>query len=187
MRFEEVTTCDYAATAVVDAMIWHLEDLAAFMDNVSEIKTMSFEEVDGPVRKIRTVRHWQGTASSVPALLRPFVTKNSLAWIDHGLWTPSEYKVEWRIESPHSKYSSCTGVNIFAPHPEAPEAKTRCIIAGDFSVHGDKLPAVPSFLGLKMAPRLESLILGFMMPNFRQLAVGLSGYLKDKALKAEKS
>ena len=55
---------------------------------------------------------------------------------------------------------------------------TRCVIAGDFTVFGDKLPAVPKFLGLKMAPKLESIILGFMMPNFRQLSVGLASFLR---------
>lgn len=183
MKFEEVATCDYPAAAVLDAMIYKLEELVPFMDNVSEIKTQVFEERDG---KVHTQRHWQGTSSSVPALLRPFVTKNSLGWTDHAVWTPSEYKVEWRIESKHSKYSRCEGMNLFEPHPDFPETKTRCVIAGEFTVHGDRLPAVPKFLGLKMAPRLESLILGFMLPNFRQLSVGLSSYLiaKDEARRA---
>jgi hypothetical protein len=177
MKFEEVATCDYPAAAVLDAMIYKLEELAAFMDNVSEIKTQSFEERDG---KVFTRRHWQGTSSSVPPLLRPFVTKNSLGWTDHGIWTPSEYRVQWRIESSHSKYTSCEGINIFEPHPEFPDTKTRCVIAGDFTVYGDRLPAMPKFLGLKIAPRLEHIILGFMMPNFRQLSVGLASYLRSK-------
>ncbi|HRE90753.1 MAG TPA: hypothetical protein PK095_16625, partial [Myxococcota bacterium] len=88
--------------------------------------------------------------------------------------------VDWRIESPHSRYSSCSGINIFEPHPEFPDTKTRCVIAGEFTVFGDKLPAVPKFLGLKMAPKLESIILGFMMPNFRQLSVGLASFLRSR-------
>jgi hypothetical protein len=177
MKFEEVATCDYPAAAVLHAMIYQLEELVPFMDNVSEIKTQMFEERNG---KVHTKRHWQGTTSSVPTLLRPFVTKNSLGWTDFGVWTPSEYRVDWRIESPHSKYSSCSGINIFEPHPEFPDTKTRCVIAGEFTVHGDKLPAVPKFLGLKMAPKLESIILGFMMPNFRQLSVGLASFLRSR-------
>jgi len=47
-------------------------------------------------------------------------------------------------------------------------------------VYGDKIPAMPKFLGMKVAPKLESLILGFMLPNFRQLAVGIGTYLDAK-------
>ena len=78
------------------------------------------------------------------------------------------------------KYSSCSGINYFEPHPDALTTRTRCIIAGDFSVYGDKLPAIPKFLGLKMAPKLESIILGFMLPNFRQCSAGIADYLKAR-------
>lgn len=175
MHFEETQGRDFPAQRALNAMIWHLEDLVPFMDNVAEIKTEMFEpQPDG---SIKTRRRWQGTASSVPALMRPFVSKNSLAWTDHATWYPDRWLCEWRIESRHSKYSSCSGINLFEPDPEAPDTRTRCVIAGDFVVFGDKLPAIPKFLGLKMAPKLESIILGFMLPNFRQLSVGIGNYL----------
>lgn len=178
MRFEEITYCDHPASEVYGAMIWHLEELVPYMENVAEIVTESFDESE-PGR-IKTVRHWQGTSHSVPTLLRPFVTKNSLGWQDIATWIPAEYKVEWRTETRHSKYSSCAGINIFEPDPAHPETRTRCVIAGDFTVYGDRLPAMPKFLGLKVAPKLEQIILGFMLPNFRQLATGIAHYLDAK-------
>ena len=39
---------------------------------------------------------------------------------------------------------------------------------------------MPKFLGMKIAPKLESIILGFMLPNFRQLSVGIGTYLDAK-------
>jgi hypothetical protein len=54
------------------------------------------------------------------------------------------------------------------------------VIAGEFVVDGENLPAMPKFLGRKVAPKLESIILGFMLPNFRQLAVGIASYLDAK-------
>ncbi|MCC6623403.1 MAG: hypothetical protein IT385_19240 [Deltaproteobacteria bacterium] len=178
MKFEDITSIDEPARASFDAMLWHLEELVPFMDNVAEIRTLKIEEL--PDGRVVTERRWQGTASSVPALIRPFVTKNSLAWMDYATWTPAEWKCEWRIENKHSKYSSCAGINLFEPHPEAPESRTRCVIAGDFSVYGDRLPAIPKFLGLKMAPKIESIILGFMLPNFRSCSAGIAEYLKSK-------
>ncbi len=178
MKFEDVTTIDYPAQASLDTMIWHLEELVPYMDNVAEIHTLKMDiQPDG---RIVTERRWQGTASSVPAVLRPFVSKNSLAWMDYATWTPSEWKCEWRIENKHSKYSSCSGINLFEPDPTGLETKTRCVIAGDFSVYGDKLPAIPKFLGLKMAPKLESIILGYMMPNFRSCSAGIADFLKAR-------
>lgn len=177
-RFEEITYCDHPASEVYGAMVWHLEELVPYMDNVAEIRTDVFDE--GEPGKIKTVRWWQGTSKTVPTLLRPFVTKNSLGWKDIATWTPAEYKVEWRTETRHSKYSSCEGINRFEPDPESPETRTRCVIAGEFVVHGDKLPAMPKFLGLKVAPKLEQIILGYMLPNFRQLAAGIGTYLDAK-------
>jgi len=178
MKFEDIASIDEPATDALDAMLWHLEELVPFMENVAEIQTIKMDRQ--PDGKVVTERRWQGTAKSVPAVLRPFVSKNSLAWMDYATWTPSEWKCEWRIENKHSKYSSCSGINYFEPHPDAPTTRTRCVIAGDFSVYGDKLPAIPKFLGLKMAPKLESIILGFMLPNFRQCSAGIAEYLKAK-------
>jgi hypothetical protein len=178
VRFEEITYCDYPASEVFGAMVWHLEDLVPYMDNVAEIRTDSFDQSEPG--KIKTLRFWQGTSANVPALLRPFVSKNSLGWKDIATWIPSEYKVEWKTETKHSKYSSCEGVNYFEPDPEAPATRTRCVISGDFTVHGDRLPAMPKFIGLKIAPKLESIILGYMIPNFRQLAIGIAKYLDAK-------
>ena len=175
MRFEEITYIDHPAKDVLNAMIWRLEDMVPFMDNVSGIKTEIFET--DPEGNIHTQRIWQGTSATVPAVLRPFVSKNSLAWKDFAIWTPAAYRCDWRIESKHSKYSGCSGLNYFEPDPENPETRCRCVIAGEFVVHGEKLPAVPKFIGLKIAHKLESIILGYMMPNFRQLSVGLGKFL----------
>jgi len=179
MRFEDYKVIDYPATGPLNAMIWHLEELVPYMDNVAEIVTFKLEEQ--PDGRIFTERKWQGTASQVPALLRPFVSKSSLAWMDYGIWTPSLWRCEWRIENKHSRYSTCSGVNVFEPHPDAPDTTTRCTFAGDFVVMGDKIPAMPAVLGRKIAPKLESIIVGYMLPNFESLAQGLGGYLRAKA------
>jgi len=186
MKFEEITYCEHPASEVYGAMIWHLEELVPYMDNVSEIKTETFDDKSEPGH-ITTVRFWQGTSSSVPTLLRPFVSKNSLGWTDYAKWTPAEYKIEWRTETKHAKYSSCSGINRFEPDPENPMTRTRCVIAGEFIVYGDKLPAMPKFIGMKVAPKLESIILGFMLPNFRSLAVGIGTYLDAKKQSAVSS
>jgi len=181
MHFEEITYCEYPAEKVYGAMLWHLEELVPFMENVSEIKTHTFDQSEPG--KVKTVRYWQGTSKSAPAILRPFMSKNSLGWTDHATWTPSEYKIDWRTETKHSKYSECHGINRFEPDPANPETRTRCVIAGDFIVHGEKLPAMPAFMGRALAPKLESLILSYMLPNFRSLSAGIAHWLDDQKKK----
>jgi len=175
MNFEEITFVNHPAHEVVDSMIWKLETLVPYMPNVSEIETRS--QVDHGDGRIECLRHWQGTSASLPVVLRPFVTKNSLGWMDYAMWYPAQYKVEWRSETSHGRYTKCEGVNIFEPDPEAPETRTRCIIRGVFEVDGDKLPGVPKFMGRKMAPTIEKVILGYLLPNFRQLSIGVEAFL----------
>jgi len=179
MNFEDVTVIEHPAQDAFEALLWQLEGLVPHMENVAGIETLKLDRQ--PDGTIVSQRRWQGAASSVPALLRPFVTKNSLAWMDYATWYPDDRRCDWRIESKHSKYSSCSGSNRFDPDPEAPATRTRCVITGAFIVYGDKLPAVPKFLGMKMAPKLESIILGFMLPNFRSCSQGIADYLAAKA------
>jgi len=179
MRFEQRSRVAHPADVVFPIMVERMEDLVPYMPNVESIETRAFErQADGSVS---TVRRWQGTAKSVPGILRPFVTRNSLAWMDFATWYPAEYKVEWRIESKHSKISTCSGMNAFRPHPEAPETDTELVIDGEFVVFGDRLPGVPAFLGRRMAPTLERIIVGFMRPNFEQMGIGIVALLADQA------
>lgn len=179
MKFTATSRADFNADLVVQTLIYGMDDLVPHMPNVAEIDTHSIEPRDDGT--IKTVRRWQGTASSVPALIRPFVTKNSLAWMDYAIWTPSSYSCEWYIESKNSKFSSCSGVNIFRPHADDPEGATELVIDGDFTVFGDKLPGMPGFLGRRVAPSIEKIIVGFMLPNFKAMAVGIASLLGERA------
>ena len=177
MQFEEVTIIAQPAARVVHTMLWELESLVPFMDNVESIETRRLEKTDDG--RVLGLRHWQGTSGQVPAIVRPFVSRAQLGWLDHAVWYPSEHRVTWRIENSHSAYARCEGENVFAPDPDRPETHTRCVIRGVFDVDGAKLPAVPAFVGRKIAPRLEEIVIGHMRPNFRQLAAGLEARLRQ--------
>lgn len=183
MRFEAASKVGFPADLVVRTLIRRMDDLVPHMPNVGAIVTKVIEEQ--PDGRIKTVRAWQGTASSVPAVLRPFVTKNSLGWIDYSIWDVTAGTCDWYIENKHSRFSSCSGINAFLVDPNDPEASTVLKVEGDFTVFGDKIPAMPGFLGKRMAPTIEKIIVSFMMPNFTAMAVGAQSLLTELAASGE--
>ncbi len=182
MKFQtEVVITGHAPDRVVYAMMHQLDTLADHMSNVAEIETRTFEEAsDG---SFNVVRWWLGTTENVPKLLRPFMNKNSLWWLDYSVWTPAKRHCSWRIESKHSKLSSCQGETWFEPHPEDPGA-TRMLTDGELVVFGDKLPG-PAFLGRKIAPQIEKIVVRMTEPNIVATGVGLQKLLDSKAFASE--
>jgi len=179
MRFEASAKISFPVELVVSTLLPRMEELVPHLPNISAIETRVYETLsDG---RVKTVRHWQGTASTVPSVLRPFVTKNSLGWVDTSIWDLSIGTCEWFIETAHSRFISCSGTHAYLPDPEAPTDHTVLRIEGEFTAFGDKIPGMPGFLGKRVAPALEKVIVGFMMPNFTGLAVGAEGLLRQLA------
>ena len=165
------------AVRVVRALMDELDDVTRFMKSVDDVSSLRRDELeDGGVH---IVRRWQGSPTTSPAVLRPFLTRESLAWIDDAIWYPEEFKVRWTVTSNMSRLYTCGGTNYFEPHPDEPEKWTRVRLTGSVQVHGDKFPGVPSFLGRKLAPKLEAFIIQKLEPNFKDLALGLQRYLEE--------
>lgn len=173
MHFTAETPIAYPARVVVDTMMNRMHDLVPHLPNVESIDTQLIEpQPDGSVK---TVRHWQGTARSVPAVMRPFVSRRSLGWMDHATWYPNELRCTWRTAPDGGDLTSCSGTNAFRP---AGEGACVIVIEGDFVVHGERLPGLPAFMGRKIAPTIERIVLSFMRPNFTSSAEGLASLLR---------
>jgi len=178
MRFEKESKVTAPATKVLEVMIERMEDIVPFLPSVSSIETKSIDRL--PDGKVKILRRWQGTADSAPAPVRPFLSKEALAWMDDALWYPTAWKVEWKLSTSLSKFYSCGGTNSFEPHPDDKENATRIRITGDLQVYPDKLPGIPSFLGRKFAPMVEEFVVKLVTPNLTDLAKGLQGYFDSK-------
>ena len=167
------------ADRVVHALMDELDDVTRYMKSVDDVSSIERKEVeDGGVH---IIRRWQGSSMTSPAVLRPFLTRESLAWIDDALWFPKNYKVEWKVTSNMSRLYTCSGTNYFEPHPDRPKEWTRVRLTGSVQVHGDKFPGVPAFLGRKLAPKVEQFVIQRLKPNFQDLASGLQRYLDGVA------
>ena len=157
---------------VVETMLYRMDELAAFMPNVAYVETRrSDEREDGTVD---VYRYWMGTTKSVHKLLRPFVTKNSLWWDDFALWTPAERFCTWRSESRHKRFTKCYGKTLFEP---SGDGGTAVIIDGHLDVDGENIPGVPNFVGRRIAPRIERLVVGMMEPNFEATSKAIAALL----------
>lgn len=179
MKFEATARVSFPVELVVRTLIPRMDELVPHLPNISAIETRLIEtQPDG---RVKTVRHWQGTAQTIPSVLRPFVTKNSLGWLDTSIWDLQAGTCDWFIETRHSKFTSCAGTHAYLPDPEAPTERTVLRVQGEFTAFGDRIPGMPGFLGKRVAPALEKVIVGFMMPNFTAMAVGAEGLLKELA------
>lgn len=174
MDFFVEETVTHPAERVVRVLLDELESVIPYMESIDDIQTVERDELEDGT--IRILRNWQGSAKTSPALIRPFLNKETLRWLDDAHWFPSEFRVEWKVTSKMSKLFTCGGINYFEPHPERPDEWTRARLTGTLTVLGDKLPGVPTFLGRKFAPAVERFVVRRFKPNFSDLAVGLQRY-----------
>lgn len=178
MKFLVEITLKQPAQHIVRVMMDELDHVTPYMDSVDAVSTL--ERSDLPDGSTRILRKWQGSTSTSPAVIRPFLTQETLCWLDDARWFPEEYRVEWNVSSNMSKLYACGGINYFEPHPDNKEEWTRARLTGEISVRGDALPGVPTFIGRKVAPTVERFIIRRFEPNFRDLAAGLQRYFNAK-------
>jgi hypothetical protein len=177
MRFAENGIVTHPAAVILETMIERMEVIAPFLRNVERIDTIDRTPLAGG--RVRIVRRWQGSAASVPARLRRFVTPAMLAWLDTAVWHPDDHRVEWSHAScvpGVAQLYDCAGTNWFRPDPGAATTRTAIRITGELTVHPERVPGVPAFLGRTLAPQVESFVVGLVTPNLVGLADGLQRY-----------
>jgi hypothetical protein len=169
-------------------MIERMEDIVPFLPNIAAIETLEKRKQRNGTWRI--VRRWRAKAEQVPSLVRPFLAEELLQWLDHALWVPAEYKVEWRQEPeyrPAAGLYECHGTNFFLPDEQDPE-QTSCVrITGSLRVYPEKLPGVPAFLARRVAPQVEKFIVHLIEPNLAELARGLEAYLDQQKRRQRRS
>ncbi len=180
MRFEEADRITHPASVVLETMIERMEAIVPFLPAVEAITTREREDRDDGTHRI--VRHWQGTPDSAPPAVRPFLTRETLGWIDTAVWTPSAWSVAWSHSATASTANlyDCSGINYFEPDPADPEGATRVRITGDLVVYPERLPGVPGFLAKRIAPQVERFVVNMITPNLKDLARGLQGFLDQE-------
>ena len=141
MRFNVTATVSHPPEVVLETMIERMEEIVPFLPNVARITTLSSARRRGGAIAIE--RRWEGSLDGIPAALRHFVSPEWAAWIDSALWTPAQYKVEWRQTAAVQRIAdlyACAGTNYFEPDSRDPAQVTRVRVTGELTVYPDAFP-----------------------------------------------
>ena len=181
MRFNVTAAVSHPPEVVLETMIERMEEIVPFLPNVARITTLSSARRRGG--SIAIERRWEGSLDGIPAALRRFVSLQWAAWIDSALWTPAQYKVEWRQTAAVQRIAdlyACAGTNYFEPDSRDPARVTRVRVTGELTVYPDAFPGVPGLFGRRLAPQLEAFVVRLLTPNLTDLASGLQRYLDER-------
>ena len=113
---------------------------------------------------------------NLPRVVKPFVSKEILVWIDHATWRQAEHTCDWWFGFPAFEQGgiSCRGHNWF----EATQRGCRLVITGALTIDLSKIKGVPR-LARGLGPRVEKYILGRVRPNLEATAQALEKMIGD--------
>jgi len=175
MRIEETERISHPAREVFVTLRDRTPELAAIMPNIEAVRLLERRET--PPR-VHLWSRWQATNDDVPSILRPFVGKELLAWLDRAAWDESTLVCSWQLESAgERKIFTCVGTTTLAAEGDA---RTVFRIAGDLKVNPDQLPGVPGFLARKVQEPLERFIGNAIRPNLTKIASAVQRYLDSR-------
>jgi len=168
--------CEGRVDAPPDVVYTTIRDdltrLVPYLDNVAAIAELERKPVSAG--RTAVLNRWRAEPGNVPSAVRPFLKPDMLDWLDHAEWSDAESWVDWWIEAPTFRdLYKCRGRNHVQPDGNG----TRIAITGELSVDPANIPGLPTFVGRKMAPMIESYLIERIRPNLAGLAVGVGRYL----------
>jgi hypothetical protein len=170
MRIEAQTHVSHPAKLVLVTLRDKTPELAAIMPNVESVEEL--ERREEPPR-VHLYNRWQGSNRDVPAILRPFVSKELLAWHDRASWDEEKLCCSWQLEG---RVFSCQGSTRLEPQGEG---STLFLIGGELKVDPDRVPGLPRFLARKVQQPLERFIGNAVRPNLTKIAEAVQRFLDE--------
>lgn len=149
----------------------NLVDLVPHIPNVKRIEVLEREEED---KKVKLTNKWYGE-KEIPKVVRKFVKKDEVTWLDCAEWVEGEKVCNWEIEPVFFKdYVKAKGQNRFISDGNY----TKVEITGDLWIDLSKHPKVPKFLIKTVVKQIERFILVLIKPNLTAVNRGLEKYIK---------
>lgn len=150
-----------------------LEELVEYLPNVESAKIVK-RDVNGSVVKLEN--HWVGASTDVPAMLRPWIKAEYLSWVDFAEWDEANHTCRWRLELGVLPGAiTARGETRFREEDD----ETIANMSGEFIVHPERLPGVPTFVAKRAAPTLEKFIVNLIQPNLRKSNAAVVEYIDD--------
>lgn len=149
-----------------------LPQIAAFMPNIKEIRTLSREVHDGGVR---LHNEWAGKGE-IPKVAQGIVKPEMVKWDDYADWHDEGRYCHWRIATRFfTDNVSCAGTNRISA--EGANA-TRVTLSGNLEINLKDIPGVPRIFAGSLAPVIEKFIIALITPNLEQVNTALERYLE---------
>jgi hypothetical protein len=173
MKFSLVDEIPHPRELVFTTHRDKLTDLVPYLNQVRSIVTESRVE-EGPV--VRLLNRWHASDAEVPAPIRPLLRPERLTWLDKATWDMSRWRCDWEITiTALPEAVTARGSSVFLEEG----AETIVQMSGEFLIHPDKIPGVPTFVAKAAAPALEKFIVGLLQPNLRKSNQAIQQYIDD--------
>jgi hypothetical protein len=173
MKFSLVDEIPHPRELVFTTHRDKLPELVPYLGQVKSIEVESRTE-EGPV--VRLVNRWTASDSDVPAPIRPLLKPERLTWLDKANWDMSRWRCDWEITlSALPEAVTARGSSSFLEEG----AETIVQMSGEFLIHPDRVPGVPTFVAKAAAPALEKFIIGLLQPNLRKSNQAIQQYIED--------
>lgn len=176
MEFSTTDRIEYPIDRVFSSQRDDLPKLAEFLPSIDSIEVQSREEDKGVVQLVNI---WTAAKTDIPRLIRPFIKRSMLKWVDRAVWYEDEHVCRWEIELGFLKDAILArGENRM----EAVEGgQTDVTIAGDITVDAKKIPGVPKFVSKIVGSAVESFVVRMVTPNLKKTNDSVRSYLESLA------
>ena len=173
MKFSLVDEIPYDRELVFSTHRDKLAELVQYLPNVESVVVEGREE-DGEI--VRLVNLWSASSTDVPGVVRPMVKPEHMSWIDRATWDQSRWRCDWEITlSALPEAVTARGFNTFLDEG----GETVIQMNGEFVIHPDKVPGVPTFVARRAAPALEKFVVGLLQPNLKRSNQAVLQYIED--------
>jgi hypothetical protein len=174
MQFQFTDEIGYPRDVVFATHRDRLAELIPYLPNVASVAVRERVE-DGGV--VRLVNDWAGSSDDVPRLLRGLVKPEMMTWTDRARWDGAAWRCDWETQINWLPDAvTAKGFNLFFDEGD----RTVIKVTGDFIVHPDKIPGIPSIVARGAAPTIEKWVLGLLEPNLKRSNRAVEQYLDDQ-------
>lgn len=173
MDFEIVEVVPGSAERVRRTLCDHLEDLVPYLPSIESIDILVRDSPEPDKARVESL--WQGSKDLLPALIRPFVSKQALMWRDVGDWDHARGAVDWTIKPTRFKNLYDCGGTHYIEEIDATTSRVR--MSGAITVHPGQLKGIPKRWRKGLAPRVEAFIIKRIKPNLQQVPLALKQLL----------
>lgn len=175
MRFQCEDEVRHPVSEVFALLRDDMPSLLPYLDDVDEIRVLEREERG---EAVYILNEWRGSPAKAPQVVQKFLSPDVLSWKDHADWYESgPPRAEWRLEPKvGGSLFTCSGKTSLIEQ----DGGTLIRIEGTMAVYPERLPGVPRILAARFRGRVESFIVGMIVPNMQTMSRGVQAYFDDQ-------